>query len=378
MEFKLIIKKINGTLTSEEEGVFKKWYDASQLHRDYFKSVKNNHNKELDFVDVEKGWLEIQTKLKLNKSRKNYWEYGVAASVVILVTIGLFFQKDKYFPSNQPEVIIENNPISIGTDKATLTLSDGSVVALEKGKNFQADNLSSNGKKLIYTTDENIKSEIKYNYLTTPRGGQFQIALADGTQVWLNSESQFKYPETFVEGETREVELVYGEAYFDVSPSSEHDGAKFKVKSGIQEIEVLGTEFNLKAYQDETNTYTTLVEGKVAVSNGNSSKQNLLPNQQLNFDLINKTFDVEIVDVYNEISWKEGIFSFDEKSLEKIMKVISRWYDVDVLFINQDIKSEVFVGILGKEQKIEEILTSIKSFGIIENYEIDGKTILLK
>ena len=106
--------------------------------------------------------------------------------------------------------------------------------------------------------------------------------MSDGTQVWLNSESQLKYPVNFIKGQTRQVELVYGEAYFDVSPSVEHNGAKFKVFNQSQEVEVLGTEFNVKAYKDETNIYTTLVEGRVVIDNG-ALKQSLLPKSTVKF-----------------------------------------------------------------------------------------------
>lgn len=377
MEFKLIIKKINGALTSEEERVFKKWYDASQLHRDYFKSVKNNHNNELDFVDVEKGWLEIQAKLKLNKSRKHYWKYGVAASVAILVAFGLFFQKDKYFPSNQPQVVIENTPISIGSDKATLTLGDGSVVALEKGKTFQANNVNSNGEKLVYNATNAKTSETRFNYLTIPRGGQFQITLSDGTQVWLNSESQLKYPEAFGEGETREVELVYGEAYFDVSPSTEHNGTKFLVLNQNQKVEVLGTEFNIKAYKEEDNIYTTLVEGKVNVDNGVAMKI-LNPSEQSVISIGNENIAVNTVDVYSETAWRKGLFSFKSKPLNEIMVVLSRWYDVEVEFLDKDLEDVRFNGVLSKKDSISEILNAIKTTKFINAYDIKDKQITIE
>ena len=171
--------------------------------------------------------------------------------------------------------------------------------------------------------------------------------------------------------------MVYGEAYFDVSPSSEHQGSKFKVLNKSQEIEVLGTEFNVKAYQDETNIYTTLVEGVVSVSSDNES-QILTPGQQTNLDVSNKNLTVSKVNVYSEISWKEGIFSFRGKSLKNIMVVLSRWYDMDVSFENKDLEQIKFKGVLSKDQSIEEILLAIKATGIIKNYEINNKEILLK
>lgn len=378
MEFKLIIKKLSNKLTEEEEIVFSKWYRESTSHKEFFNSVKSNFNKDLDYVDVEKAWMAIQNNLKKTKQEKFYLKYSVAA-IVIGILASTYFFKDRIFETQIKQVNTEevvNKPIEPGTDKATLTLGDGSTVVLEKGNSFQRLNISSNGEKIVYEAGNNSSKEITYNYLTIPRGGQFYIVLSDGTKVWLNSESQLKYPVAFTEGITRQVELVYGEAYFDVSPSSEHGGAKFKVLNKAQEVEVLGTEFNIKAYSDEINVYTTLVEGKVALE-FNGKKQNLVPNQQSNLDLVNNTWTVEKVDVNSEISWKNGIFSFNGMPLKDIMKVISRWYDVDVVFKNKDLELLKFKGVLGKQQSIEEVLSIIKS-SAIHNYEIIDKIIILE
>ncbi|WP_396187505.1 FecR family protein, partial [Flavobacterium sp.] len=199
----------------------------------------------------------------------------------------------------------------------------------------------------------------------------------DGTKVWLNSETQLKYPVAFTDGATRQIELVYGEAYFEVSPSTKHKGAKFKVLNQSQEVQVLGTQFNIKAYRDETNVYTTLVEGKVAVSNSKINKI-LKPSEKSNLNLLEKTIAISKVDVYNEISWKDGVFSFRKKPLGEIMKVLSRWYDIEVQFENQDSKNARFNGVLGKEQKIEDILKRIKKFKVIKDYEIKNKKVIIK
>ncbi|MNQ99490.1 fec operon regulator FecR [compost metagenome] len=255
-------------------------------------------------------------------------------------------------------------------------MANGSQIALGKGKSYQTRQASSNGEKLVYTNG-NTPVSAAYNYLTIPRGGQFFVQLADGTKVWLNSESQLRYPVAFTDGKTREVELVYGEAYFEVSPSTVHKGARFKVLNKMQEVEVLGTQFNIKAYKDETTIYTTLVEGKVAMNTVNA-KVYLAPSQQANLNLKNLNLSISRVDVYNEISWKKGIFSFERKPLKDIMVVLSRWYDVDVIFENKTLENAKFIGILGKEQPIEEILTTIKATNIINNYKIEGKTIYIK
>ncbi|MDO5979001.1 FecR family protein [Flavivirga spongiicola] len=311
--------------------------------------------------------------------KKNYiWRYTAAAILVGILATSYFF-RDSFFNNDlesSTPIIVNTNTIIPGTDKATLTLEDGSVVVLEKGNTFKTKNASSNGEEIVYEASKDKSVEIAYNYLTIPRGGQYHVKLADGTEVWLNSETQLKYPTSFIEGEERKVELVYGEAYFDVSHSINHKGSKFRVINNAQEVEVLGTEFNIKAYKDETRIYTTLVEGKVTIDNG-ILKQNLTPNQQSNLNILNSSMTIAVVDVEGEISWKRGIFSFKGKPLKDIMKVISRWYDVDVVFVNKDLESVKFKGNLNKNQSIERIL-SIMLSSKLDKYEIKNKTILLK
>ena len=318
-----------------------------------------------------------QKVFRLKKIRQRIL-YGAAASLVIgLLATGFFLNSNK---PTLPEVntsIVVNAPIEVGTDKATLTLEDGTVVALQKGNKYQTKILQSNGEEIVYKTGNRIASKTAYNFLTIPRGGQFHIVLSDGTKVWLNSETQLKYPVAFTDGVTRQIELVYGEAYFEVSPSTKHKGAKFKVLNQSQEVEVIGTEFNIKAYRDETNVYTTLVEGKVAVSS-QEKNQILKPNEQSNLNLLNNSVAVKKVDAYNEISWKDGVFSFRKKPLGEIMKVLSRWYDIDVQFENEELKKVGFNGVLGKEQKFEDILKRIKKFKVIKDYEIKNKKVILK
>lgn len=376
MKFKLIIKKLNETLSEEEEIIFSEWYNESSSHRKYFNSVKQNYNKKIENIDVEKGWLRLQERLSDSKPKVNYWKYAAAAaSIVVLISVGFLFNKKE--TSKAPSIVDVNNSIQIGTDKAILTLEDGSSIELGKGKIYEADNYKSSGEELVYTAQNNSDLEIVYNYLTIPRGGQFYIKLADGTEVWLNSESQIKYPVEFKEGKSREVELVYGEAYFDVSPSTNHNGSKFKVINQNQVIEVLGTEFNVKAYKEEENIYTTLVEGKVTVGNS-FFKENLIPNQQSKLNIKSNDVSVKTVETYNETSWRKGFFSFKSKSLKEIMVVLSRWYNIEIEFENTEVEKVKFNGVLSKRDKIEEILKSIKNTKFITDYEIANKKITIK
>jgi transmembrane sensor len=373
MEFKLIIKKLNNTLNLEDEIIFSRWYNKSVNHKNYFDNVKENYSKDITNIDVAKGWEELTKKINYIPKKTAYWKYAAAAVIIFLVTMPFVFNK---YNVKTAEPIIVKNTIKIGVDKATLTLEDGSNITLEEGQNYKIANAKSNGKTLIYNTKSKSNLEITYNYLTTPRGGQFYVELSDGTKVWLNSESKLKYPVVFQDGVSREVELLYGEAYFVVSASTNHKGASFKVASQVQEIEVLGTEFNIKAYKGQDHMYTTLVEGIVAIDNG-ITKEILKPKQQAAINIQNKEITIAIVDIYNATSWKNGVFSFKEKSLKEIMKTLSRWYDTDIGFINKELENIKFNGVLNKKQNIEHILLTIKATSNID-YEINDNKIMIK
>lgn len=336
-------------------------------------SIKERLNL-VNQIDKEADWKNVVERIEVS-NQKFYWRFSAAAIISGLLLTTYFF-KDTLFstPLEKRPIVLNVKP---GKEKAILTLEDGSNITLEKGKNYVSNNLNSNGEKLVYNSGANSKSKNVFNYLTIPRGGQYFVKLSDGTKVWLNSGSKLKYPVAFVEGEMREVELVYGEAYFDVSPSTEHKGAKFKVLNLNQEVEVLGTEFNIKAYSDDSEIYTTLVKGKVTV-NLEGKKRFLKPSQRSVLDINNQMITISTVDVYNEISWKQGVFSFEDLTLRDITKVLSRWYDVDFVFLNKSLENVKFVGVLDKNQNLEDILSTIKNFGIIREYRINGKTIVLK
>tara|TARA_R110002050_G_scaffold121429_1_gene239755 strand:- start:14177 stop:15316 length:1140 start_codon:yes stop_codon:yes gene_type:complete len=376
-EFKLIIKKINNSLSPEEAIAFDQWISESPDHLAYYNKVKANYNKDLDFIDQEKAWQVVEGSLG-GRAGIRYWHYAAAAAVVgIFVSILLL--RGEFLPSineTSPKVLRSN--IKIGSDKAVLTLSDGKELALEQEGSKTLPNASSNGKEIVYhpIPKESDFKTVSFNYLTIPRGGQFFVKLSDGTRIWLNSESKLKYPVAFAKEQPREVELVYGEAYFEVSPSSEHNGAKFKVVTGAQEVEVLGTVFNIRAYKDEMAIYTTLVEGKVTVANGRESRSLTPEKQSIVYDGLK---DMELVDadVYSATSWKKGIFSFNGMPLEEIMKVLARWYDIDVIFRDPKLKNSTFNGVLRKNQNIEAILESIKTTNNMD-YEINENTVIFK
>lgn len=378
MHFELLTKKINNTLTKNEEEIFDAWYNESHKHRAFFNRVKDHQKKGLDISDIKLGWTQVM--FKINKKRKRNSLYKYAASIAILITTGSlwFFGTTKQEPQRQIDTNVAlESPIKIGTDKAILTLEDGSKIILEKGGKYETKQATSNGERLVYNQKENLDNKaIANNLLTIPRGGQFYLVLSDGTKVWVNSETQLKYPVAFAPNEAREVELIYGEAYFDVSPSTQHNGSHFIVHNKNQEVEVLGTEFNIKAYTDDTHISTTLVEGKVTVKNEHNSKK-LTPGYQSILNSGSSVFGVSKVDVFEEVSWKDGLFSFKNMPLEDIMKVLSRWYDVDVIFENDKLRTLQFNGVFRKNLNINNILNIIKNTNEV-NYSITNKTIIMK
>lgn len=377
-EFLVLLNRyLSGDTNLEENKKMLNYYESFQTAEEWndaLGSKEEIQNKMLNRIQNALKTEEVKViPLKPFYSRTSF-KVAIAASVAVLVSISLLFNSNKKIIGTTPVAVNKN--ILIGSDKATLTLEDGSVIALEKGKSYTKGNISSNGEKLIYNS-QNKNQAIANNFLTIPRGGQFFVQLADSTKVWLNSESQLKYPVAFVDGETRQVELLYGEAYFEVSPSTKHKGSKFKVKTQMQNVEVIGTQFNIKAYKDETTIYTTLVEGKVAISNA-KNREILAPSQQSKINLSSSDISISTVDVYNETSWRKGLFVFKGMPLKDISKVLSRWYDVDIAFADPALGNVKFNGVLNKNQKLEEILTTIKNINFINAYEIKDHKVIIK
>ncbi|MDY7396754.1 DUF4974 domain-containing protein [Aureibaculum sp. 2210JD6-5] len=377
----IIIKFLNNEAGYDDLKILDFWLGNTENLPFFNRFVKTNHitNLCMSEFNVEEARLNIKRKLKERKRKtfkKNFYKTTAVAVLAFLLSVPFWYNTTT---KNLEYKTVEEKAIVPGTNKAILTLEDGKQITIEEDKNFATNKVYSDGKGLVYTKKQNdkITATVEYNYITVPRGGEFYVELSDGTQVWLNSASKLKYPVSFVKGKTRVVELLYGEAYFDVSPSSKNNNSKFKVTSNLQDIEVLGTKFNINAYQDEEYIITTLVEGKVLVKNLVNNNF-LTPRQQAIMNIDTGTIEVlNDVNISEVIAWKNGIFSFKNMALKDIMKTLSRWYDVHVIFTNPEIESVEFTGVLGKEQSIEEILLTIANPNDLI-YEIKDKTIIFK
>ncbi len=378
-DFLLLLNRyLSGDTNLEENNKLLNYYESFQTDKDWDETLGSKEELELKMRTRLQNAIQSEETpvipIQPFYTKTAFKLTAMAASLLLLISISLIINKTNPLKIETPQVA--HKEILIGSDKATLTLEDGSVIELEKGKSYSKGNASSNGEKLIYNSNGK-SAAIANNLLTIPRGGQFFVQLADSTKVWLNSESQLKYPVAFVDGQTRQVELVYGEAYFEVSPSTKHKGSRFKVKTQEQNVEVIGTEFNIKAYRDEPAIYTTLVQGVVAVSNA-AKKQILTPSQQSKITEYNGNISVSEVDVYNEISWRKGLFVFKGMPLKDIARVLSRWYDVDIVFADPALGNVKFNGVLNKNQKLEDILTTIKNINFINAYEKKDNKIIIK
>jgi len=270
------------------------------------------------------------------------------------------------------------NDIAPGSNKAVLTLGNGHKIILNDAKNGQlADEANTKITKakdgrLVYNTTNNTQASqpaVDYNTVSTPNGGQYEVELPDGTKVWLNASSSLRYPTRFA-GNERKVELS-GEAYFEVSHNKT---MPFKVKTASQEIEVLGTHFNVNAYTDEPATNTTLLEGSVKITSGKAQSVVIKPQQQAS--LKSAGFDVREVDADEVIAWKNGYFEFSEENLGSIMRKISRWYNVEIIYTDKGLENQVFSGSISKYKNISQVIKLLELTKVAD-FNIQGNKIII-
>lgn len=319
--------------------------------------------------------------LKKGKIRPLYTWLSVAASLIVICSAGLlfYFHKDKKAGiTNAPQVVV--NDIGPGGNKAVLILSNGKKISLTDASNGaiakQGGNVitkASDGKLVYVPSNQNVSApSVEYNTVQTPRGGQYQVRLPDGTNVWLNAASSLKYPASFANAEDRKVELS-GEGYFEVARDKEHP---FIVKTAGQEVRVLGTSFNISAYSDESRASTTLIEGSVKVRDLYTGNQRLLmPGEQANVFENSGRIEVSDVNPGDIIAWKSGYFIFDNKDITSIMKVISRWYDVDIIYKSPD-TGERFGGTFSKSSNLSDILKNLEKLGK-NQFKVSGRRIIV-
>jgi hypothetical protein len=362
---KIIVKYIHQEANYSELKKLNLWLEDDANSSIFNDFVKTEYLVAINLGDynLQKAKRSIKKKYELQRRKIKISlikRMSIAASIVLVLSfsLSLLILNNRALENSTAKA-----PIEISINKAILTLNNGEKISLDSNKKYSANNVEGNDKELLYLPENETKKtakEFAYNYLTIPRGGDFFVQLSDGTKIFLNSDSKLKYPVTFNKGEARKVELIYGEAYFEVSPSSKHSGDSFKVFTKNQEVHVLGTHFNVKAYKEDRFVSTTLIEGKVKVNNGLNAVL-LAPNQQSRISNKTKFIAVLNVDVSHEVAWVKGLFSFNEAPLEEIMKTLSRHYNVEVIFESEELKKHKFTGILESKTALKEILKFFES-----------------
>lgn len=372
----ILIKKYrDNTATAAERDELLKWY-------------RENAYQDAEFPESEEAVGEamlarLNRETKPVKTKPIFRWVAAASAVLILGLAGLFITRMLTTDRETfPRRVAQSN-IHPGGNKAILTLANGKKISLTDANNGQIANQNgikvtkaANG-QLVYTiidrseslpgaTGSNQINTLDFNTIETPKGGQYQVVLPDGSKVWLNAYTSLKFPVSFNNQKERRVELS-GEAYFEVTHNKE---LPFRVVTNRQTVEVLGTHFNVNAYADDAITKTTLLQGSVRVTAA-SSKVTLVPGQQAK---LTNTLDVSEANTTEAIAWKNGYFNFDDEKLENIMRSVSRWYNVDVVFEDQSLKKETFGAVTTRFANITTLLKMMEQTGDAR-FSIQGSTI---
>lgn len=318
---------------------------------------------------------------KIRKIRFKHWR--VAATIALLAGIGIFYLMRM---SGSSAVRLANIPrkheggdIAPGGNKAMLTLANGTKIFLDsiqvgaKVGKLPAVKLASGILTYNPSSFQRAPSPgTEYNTITTPRGGQFQVILPDGSKVWLNAESWIKFP-TMFRGDSRKIELS-GEAYFEIAKDVTRPFiVGITSPKGRQEglVKVLGTRFNINAYSDESAVKATLLEGSIRIS-GSHDSEVLTADEQAEFNNLDLITVIKNADINEAIAWKNGLFDFEGSDIEQVMRQVSRWYDVQVVYQNST--SPHFMGTISRNVNVSEVLKMLELTGAV-HFEVEGRTI---
>lgn len=359
-------KQLQGTISPDEAAELAEWLahdDGRELEvPPAIAESRDLHEKRLlGAIEQRIGW-------KRSARIRTFRLTATAAAVLLIVTLGWWFTKQ---PSPDTAVAVNNNNNngSPGGNRAVLTLGNGQRIVLDSAGNGTLFNqggvhcIKLDSGSLAYNMGSE-PEEVQIHTLSTPVGGQFRIALADGTNVWLNAASSLKFPSSF-RGNERSVEIT-GEAYFEVAT----DKAKpFKVAFNNSSVEVLGTHFNVMAYADEAKSKVTLLEGSVAVSNS-SGRHLLKPGMQA---FVGNTITTGKANIEEAVAWKNGLFIFDNEDIHAIMRKLTRWYNVKPVYTTE-MPGLTFSGTVSRYGNVSGVLSMLEMTESVR-FNLKGGTI---
>ncbi len=347
----IVLAKLKGKkLNPAEEALFESWYAQPEHQQEYLALQKlraaiyaeGGEEK----MDPEQAWKKLKIRIQPRRSLRR--QYGYAAALLLLLGFSTLLYH--YLPHNTLPPAELTQSILPGNSQAVLTLSNGQEIPLgtakkqvkERGAIIQNDT----NNRLAYQA-EDTEMPVTYNSIRTPRGGEYQVRLSDGTVVWLNAETTLTYPVVFASN-TRTLTLE-GEAYFEVAPDTSRP---FIVHTPQFEVRVTGTEFNISTYPEEYET-ATLVKGGIILE-CNRRNHLLKPGEQ--FRLKGDLQEVVPVDPAVATAWRNGIFHFKERRLESLLNELARWYNFDVIYLNQEVKNYHFTAWFKRSSTIQEVI----------------------
>jgi len=384
----LICKQTIGTITEEEQLILSEWRKQNEHNEAAYQRLMDTDRQALEFrrsqmTDYHRPLEDMKRRLfgenagAVQGSRPqatSSWLHGsgskymylAAAALLFLVGSVFFYRAYQNMEQAATQAQVAQADIQPGRTQAVLTLDNGETVELGADQTINMEAIAQAQKSAD-------GEQTAPNTLSTPRGGEFKITLEDGTEVWLNAETTLRYPETF-DGDERRVE-VSGEAYFKVAKNAEKP---FYVVSGGQEVRVLGTEFNVHAYQDEPTIFTTLVEGSISLKpvGGNGSELMLTPGSQSVFTRSDASARVRKVDTDVVTSWRSGVFVFENQNLEQIMRTLSRWYDFEYEFANAKVAKTEFMGSIPRYGSFSEVIDIFQKIGGIRLVQHGNKIVI--
>ncbi len=372
---------------SEEQELFQ-WLDANKIEQPFqqhiqllihqFDEDELSPNIDWDLIYHEILQKTSEDNITYTSSIKTIWPRLVAA-VIILLVVGFGAAYFVVANKSKPQLVDHNisvpKDINPGFSGAVLTLSNGNQILLDTAKNshlFSQSGLrliNQNGQLSYKNSDANSNEAAVHNIMTTAKGRQYQLVLSDGTKVWLNASSSIKFP-TLFSGKERNVSIT-GEAYFEVA----HNAAKpFNVAVNGTNIHVLGTHFNVNAYEDELITSTTLLEGSVEITKENTTIK-LLPGQQAQLKKTGEWNVLKDTDIDGVTAWKDGLFVMKNADIGIVMRQIARWYDIEIVYEGA-IPSGHISGDIPRNMKLSKVLEVMQLSGV--HFAFDGKKVIVK
>lgn len=393
----ILDRYLKNQATAEEQNLLYAYYHLFMADDDVLLLLKDEEKEKLKLqikAGIHAGIGEIEADIAPEQMRKvRLWPRIAVAAAAAAIVAGVYFFNYRGEVASVPrndEVVV--NDIAPGKNGATITLANGKVIQLSDAKSgvIVGEELKYDDGAAVQGGDPDLRqNEVMQMTASTARGQTYQFTLSDGTKVWLNADSKLEFPSNFVKSKTRNVKLS-GEGYFEVAKDKAHP---FIVQTDKQEAEVLGTQFNINAYEDESNIKTTLLEGSVRVLSSGANAKDLdssyplndkggernsvilKPNQQSVLTSAGR-IKVEDIDPESVVAWKNGEFMFNDEQLNSIMRKLARWYNVEVIYRDNQIGGKIFGGTISRFGNVSDVLRMLELTGEV-HFKVEGRRIVV-